>query len=63
MERMCFQFAGAMLIPEETFRMEIGNSRSHISIPELIAIKEKYGISIQGIMQRAKDLGIVSEFA
>lgn len=63
MESMCFQFAGAMLIPEETFRMEIGNSRSHISIPELIAVKENYGISIQAIMQRAKDLGIVSDFA
>lgn len=63
MERMCFQFAGAMLIPEETFRMEIGNIRSHISVPELIAIKENYGISIQAIMQRAKDLGIVSDFA
>ena len=62
-ERMCFQFAGAMLIPEETFRMEIGNNRSHISIPELIAVKENYGISIQAIMQRAKDLGIVSDFA
>lgn len=63
MERMCFQFAGAMLIPEETLRMEIGDSRSHISIPELIVIKENYGISIQAIMQRAKDLEIISEFA
>ena len=60
---MCFQFAGAMLIPEETFRREIGNKRSHISVPELIAIKENYGISIQAIMQRAKDLGIISDFA
>lgn len=62
-ERMCFQFAGAMLIPEETLRMEIGDSRSHISIPELIAVKENYGISIQAVMQRAKDLEIISEFA
>ncbi|MBN2522844.1 MAG: ImmA/IrrE family metallo-endopeptidase [Bacteroidales bacterium] len=61
-ERMCYQFAGAMLIPEETFRMEFGNNRSHISIPELIAIKENYGISIQAIMQRAKDLEIISDF-
>ncbi|MEX2336887.1 MAG: XRE family transcriptional regulator [Fulvivirga sp.] len=62
LERMCFQFAGAMLIPEETFRMEIGNSRSHLSTPELIAVKENYGISIQAIMKRAKDLGIISDF-
>ena len=63
MERMCFQLAGAMLIPAETLKMEIGNQRSHISVPGLIAVKEKYGISIQAIIQRAKDLAIVSDFA
>lgn len=62
-EAMCYQFAGAMLIPNETFKMEIGNNRSHISVPELIAIKENYGISIQAIMQRAKDLKIISDFS
>jgi len=63
MERMCFQFAGAMLMPEETFKIEIGNQRSHISIAELIVIKENYGISIQAIMQRAKDLQVITDFA
>jgi len=61
-ERICFQFAGAMLLPEPTFKAEIGISRSHFSLPELIAIKETYGISIQAIMARAKDLEIISEF-
>ncbi len=60
-ERFCFQFAGAMLIPESTFKSEIGDVRSHFSIPELIAVKETYGISIQAIMARAKDLGIISQ--
>lgn len=60
-ERICFQFAGAMLLPETTFKTEIGNSRSHFSLPELIAIKESYGISIQAIMARAKNLGIITE--
>lgn len=60
-ERLCFQFAGAMLIPEPTFKTEIGDVRSHFSIPELVAIKETYGISIQAIMARAKDLGVISE--
>jgi Zn-dependent peptidase ImmA (M78 family) len=60
-ERICFQFAGAMLLPETTFKTEIGDSRSHFSLPELIAIKESYGISIQAIMARAKDLGIITE--
>jgi Zn-dependent peptidase ImmA (M78 family)/DNA-binding XRE family transcriptional regulator len=60
-ERCCFQFAGAMLMPEPTFKSEIGAIRSHFSIPELIAVKETYGISIQAIMARAKDLGVISE--
>lgn len=60
-ERLCFQFAGAVLIPEPTFKSEIGDIRSHFSIPELVAVKETYGISIQAIMARAKDLGIINE--
>lgn len=62
MEKRCFQFGAAMLMPEETFRMELGNHRSHIPAAELILIKETYGISIQAIMQRAKDLGIINDY-
>ncbi len=60
-EKFCFRFAGAILIPEPTFKFEIGNVRSHFSIPELVAVKETYGISIQAIMARAKDLEIINE--
>lgn len=60
-ERFCFHFAGAMLIPQKTFIKEVGEHRSHFSQPELIAIKETYGISIQAIMARAKNLGIINE--
>jgi len=61
-EKLCFRFAGAMLMPEETFRNELGNKRANISLKELISIKEIYGISIQAIMDRAKDLNIVTEY-
>lgn len=61
MERICFQFGAAMLMPDETVRMELGAHRSHIPISELILIKQTYGISIQAIMQRARDLGIITE--
>jgi Zn-dependent peptidase ImmA (M78 family)/DNA-binding XRE family transcriptional regulator len=60
-ERFCFQFAGAMLIPQTTFLQETGKHRSHFSRPELIAIKETYGISVQAIMARAKDLDVINE--
>jgi Zn-dependent peptidase ImmA (M78 family) len=60
-EKFCHRFAGAMLMPKETFIQEVGLSRKDISIPELIAIKGTYGISMQAIMARAKDLGIIND--
>ncbi len=60
-EKLCHRFAGSMLMPKSTFVKEIGNTRSQISLSELVAIKESYGISIQAIMARAKDLGVINE--
>ncbi|MBK8623980.1 MAG: ImmA/IrrE family metallo-endopeptidase [Saprospiraceae bacterium] len=60
-EKFCHRFAGAMLIPERTFYREFGKNRNIISINELIAVKETYGVSIQAIMARAKALGVINE--
>lgn len=60
-EKLCHRFAGAMLMPKDTFIQELGSSRREISIPELITIKETYGISMQAVMARAKDLGVITE--
>ena len=60
-EKYCHRFAGAMLMPKDTFIQEVGASRKDISIAELITIKESYGISMQAIMARAKDLGIITD--
>lgn len=60
-EKLCHRFAGAMLMPKETFLAELGTNRNNISLSELIAIKETYGISVQAIMARAKDLGVISK--
>ena len=59
-ELLCHRFAGAMLLPQKTIFQELGKKRSSISINELIFVKETYGISIQAIMARAKDLNIIS---
>jgi Zn-dependent peptidase ImmA (M78 family)/DNA-binding XRE family transcriptional regulator len=59
-EKFCYVFAGAMLLPKETLFNELGKKRNSISLNELIYIKESYGISIQAIMARAKDLGVIS---
>lgn len=60
-EKLCHRFAGAMLMPKETFLFELGDSRKRMSVSELKAIKETYGISVQAIMARARDLNIISQ--
>lgn len=60
-EKLCNRFAGALLFPKETFIAELGAKRTSISIPELKTLKESYGISIQAIMARARDLEVISQ--
>ncbi|MDY0370301.1 MAG: XRE family transcriptional regulator [Bacteroidales bacterium] len=60
-ETLCHQFSGAMLLPEKTLRAELGDHRSKLSINELGNIKKQYGISMQAIVMRAKDCGIINE--
>jgi len=62
-EKLASRFAGAFLAPAKSLRRDMGPSRKSFSIPELCLLKEKYGISIQALTYRAKDLGILSESA
>ncbi|MHB0980406.1 MAG: helix-turn-helix domain-containing protein [Thermoleophilia bacterium] len=59
-EKAAYRFAGAFLVPREAALRELGNSRSAFEVPdELILLKEKYGISMQAWIMRARDLGII----
>ena len=60
-EKFCHQFAAAMLFPREVAEKELGKQRKKLYIQELGALKQQYGISIQALIYRAKDLGIISE--
>jgi Zn-dependent peptidase ImmA (M78 family)/DNA-binding XRE family transcriptional regulator len=60
-ESYCHYFAGAMLMPEELFRKELGGTRKKILLNELAAIKKQYGMSYKAIIYRAKNLGIITE--
>lgn len=62
-ERLASRFAGAFLAPAKPLLRDMGSSRVSFSIPELCLLKEKYGMSIQALTYRAKDLGILSESA
>jgi Zn-dependent peptidase ImmA (M78 family)/DNA-binding XRE family transcriptional regulator len=61
-EKYCHTFAGAMLFPKSAAKKELGEKRSNISIQELGLIKKQYGISLQAIVYRLKDLGIISAY-
>lgn len=60
-ERICDQFAGAMLLPAEKVLKILGSKRVQILDEELKMIKKYYGISLPAIAYRAKTLGIVSD--
>lgn len=60
-ERLCHQFASAVLLPESTIKAELGERRNKLSLKELGNIKRQYGISIQAIAMRAQACGIVTE--
>jgi len=60
-EKASDRFAGSFLFPKESVINEFGAKRTKISMEELIHIKQKYGISIAGIMFRLGQLNIINE--
>lgn len=60
-ERLCHQFAGAMLLPDTALREELGAFRNRLFVPELGNTKKQYGISLQAIVMRAKACNIINE--
>lgn len=58
-EKLCDQFAGAMLLVDEMLFDELGLNRTVITLEELRRIKEKYGISIKAIIMRASKTGLI----
>ncbi len=60
-EMFCMAFAGAFLLSEDKMIAEFGRHRTQISIGELIAMKKLYGVSVQAIMRRLKELNIITD--
>lgn len=61
-ERCCNRFAAALLISRSRMLAELGPNRHTIHMKELQLLKQQYGMSMQGILYRAKDLGIISAY-
>ena len=53
------RFAGAFLMPGEALRLEVGKRRSALAIDEFLALKRVFGVSIQALTHRCRDLDII----
>ncbi len=60
-EKVAFRFAGAFLAPDEVLFRELGRRRSLVQSEELFLLKQKYGMSIQSLVYRLHDLGVISD--
>ena len=57
-KKTAHRFAGAFLMPAETLRFEIGKHRNSIGWGELFELKRIFGVSVQALTYRCRDLGI-----
>ena len=59
--RPAHRFAGAFLMPVEVLWAEIGKHRRQVGWGELFDLKRLFGVSVQAITYRCKDVGIFGE--
>lgn len=60
-EKMCNAFANEVLIPLQSFKRLIGETRKDISLVELQAIQKEYGISVDALVYKAAHANIITE--
>jgi transcriptional regulator with XRE-family HTH domain/Zn-dependent peptidase ImmA (M78 family) len=60
-EKAAFRFGSAFLVPAERLIREVGKKRSYIHLSELLILKKQFGISIQALLHRMNDLGIIND--
>jgi transcriptional regulator with XRE-family HTH domain len=59
-EKAAFRFGAAFLAPADLVRRDVGGARKKVSLMELLLLKSKYGMSMQALVYRLSDLGIIS---
>ena len=60
-EKAAFRFAAAFLAPAESLYKEVGNKRVFIQPEELLILKRRFGISMQALLYRLHDLGVITD--
>lgn len=59
-EKMCHAFASEMLLPSQVINNALAG-KAKLSLNELVVLQEMYGISIDAIMHKLYEMGIVTE--
>lgn len=62
-EKAAFRFAGAFLAPKALVLSDFGKRERPIRTEEMLLLKKRYGLSVQAIVRRLYDLGLVSSSA
>lgn len=60
-EDAAYRFGSAFLAPAEKLRKDVGQKRKRFYKKQLFDLKNRYGMSIQAILYRLKDLEIITE--
>lgn len=60
-EKLCSIFANEVLLPSAVLKEILGEKRKSISLVELKDIQRLYGISIEAIMTKARQLSIIND--
>jgi len=60
-EKCAHRFAGALLVPSSAMQRELGQRRRSLELRELALLKLKYGLSMQALLYRAEQSGVISE--
>ncbi|MCY4232679.1 MAG: XRE family transcriptional regulator [Bacteroidetes bacterium] len=59
-EKAAFRFGAAFLVPKESLIQDVGRYRNFISLQEMLVLKSRYKMSIQALLYRLHELGIIN---
>ena len=59
-EEFAHRFAGSFLVPPDAVRNELGMRRHDLDLDELGLLKQRWGMSMQAWIRRARDVGTIS---
>lgn len=60
-EKFAYRFGAAFLVPREPLVREVGEKRTSLNVNELLLLKARFGVSVQALIRRMRDLEIISE--